>query len=401
MKKRKLRYDKFILIIIIVYIISNIVNVIAKENLDTIVLENKLIEESLNRKKTLFIRDEYLLKSNMGGNVKYYKKEGEKIAKNDNIVNIFNDNIGEETLTNFENLKKDINNIKHGNTPIVKNDIQKINKNINNISYDIQKQLLSDNIDINKDIEGLKKNLKDKTYILNSDLNSKTLKNKEIQVKEVSNLINKNKEIFTSKSSGIISYKFDNNETKFNLESLDEIKSGDIENIENNYKKINKKNKVKKGEPIVRVINNLKQYAAISCDEKEVKKFKEGQRIILSNDIEKINTNVYDIYKDEKKYVIILEISEQNIEIYDTRVEEFDIIYELIEGLKIPKESIVTVDGKKGVYVISEIGNSQFVELKGNMHESEEYIIIDYYKNDIEGVKSIGIYDEIIKNPKK
>ena len=38
--------------------------------------------------------------------------------------------------------------------------------------------------------------------------------------------------------------------------------------------------------------------------------------------------------------VVIFKISNQNIEIYDTRVEEFDIIYKQIEGLKIPKESI-------------------------------------------------------------
>lgn len=400
MKKRKLRYNKIILGIIIVYIIYNTINLIAKKNIDTIVLENQLIEESL-QKKTLFIRDEYLLTSNMSGNIKYHKKEGEKVTKNDSIAYIFNDNIEESTLNDFENLKKDINNIKDGNTAIVKDDIDKINKNIKDISYNIQKQLLSDDININKDIKELEKLLKDKTYILNSDLNSKSLKNKEIEEKEVSNLINKNKETFSSKSAGVVSYKFDNNETKFNLENLDEIKSKDIENIENNYETINKKDKVKKGEPIVRVVNNLKQYAAISCNEKEAKNFKEGQRIILSNDIEKINTNVYDIYKDEKNYVIILEISEQNIEIYDTRVEEFDIIYESIEGLKIPKESIVTVNGKKGVYAISEIGDSEFVELKGNLYESEEYIIIDYYQNDVEGIKSIGIYDEIIKTPKK
>lgn len=398
MKKRKLKYDKIILGIILIYIISNAINLIVKKNIDTIVLENENIEESI-KKKALFIRDEYLLTSSMNGNIRYHKKEGEKVTKNDSIAYVFNDNIEESTLTDLENLKKDIQDIKNGNTPIVKDDIDKIDKNINKLSDNIQKQLLSNNLNINKDIEELEKLLTDKMYILNSDLNSKALKNKEIEEKEVSSLINKNKETFNSKSSGVISYKFDNNETKFNLENLDAIKSEDIENTRNNYEEVSKKDEIKKDEPIVRIINNLKQYVAISCNEKEAENFKKGQRIILSNDIEKINTNVYDIYKDKKDYIIILEISEQNIENYDTRVEEFDIIYESIEGLKIPKESIVTVNGKKGVYAISEIGDSEFVELKGNLYESEEYIIIDYYQNDVEGIESIRIYDEIIKTP--
>ena len=178
------------------------------------------------------------------------------------------------------------------------------------------------------------------------------------------------------------------------------MKKEDIESTKEEYVDIKKDGEVKKGEPVARIVNNLKQYVAISCNEKEIKKLNVGQKIILSSDVEKINTNVYDIYKNGNDYIAILAISEQNMEICDTRVKEFDIIYKSTEGLKVPKDAFVEVDGKKGVYVISETGEEKFVELQGTFYESEEYIVIDYYKNHINGIKSISIYDEVILNPR-
>ena len=260
--------------------------------------------------------------------------------------------------------------------------------------------MLNENIDVYGQIEKINKLIDDKNLLINSDLNDKSLKNKQVQEKEVTNLIDKNTEVFKSKNSGVVSYQFDGNEEKFNFDNINQIKIKDIEGTKNNYKDISKEKKLDKGEPIARIINNLKQFVAISCNEEEIKKFKIGQKIILSSDIEKINSKVYDIYKEGKQYIVILEISEQNVEIYDTRIKEFDIIYKSIEGLKVPKKAVVNSDGKKGVYVVSETGDAKFVELKGTLYESEEYIVIDHYKNDINGVNTIKIYDEIILNPK-
>jgi putative membrane fusion protein len=399
LRKLKVKYTKIVLVFILIYIASNVIGMVSKKSRDTIILKNETIQESI-KKKGLIIRDEYLLKSSMSGNVNYCVKEGEKVKKDEDIAYIYNDNIKKDSVDKLNKLQKDILDIEKGNTKMVKYDIKNINDGINKATYDIQKKLLNDNIDVNKDVENLNKLIEDKKNIINSDLNSKPLENKKIEEKEVNSLISKNTELFKAKNSGVVSYKFDDNEDIFNIESISEIKKSDIENEKSKYIDIEKDSKVKKGEPIARVINNLKQYVAISCNDDEVKKFKVGQKIILSSDIEKINSNVYDIYKDGKDYTVILEISEQNMEIYDTRVKEFDIIYKSIQGLKVPKKSIINVDGKEGVYAISETGDAKFVEIKGNLYESEEYIVIDYYKNDVNGINTIGIYDEIMLNPK-
>ncbi|MDU6114144.1 MAG: HlyD family efflux transporter periplasmic adaptor subunit [Paeniclostridium sordellii] len=399
MKKIRLKYNRIILLFIFIYIVSNVVILLGKTTTKTLTLKNEMVEESFN-KKGLIIRDEYVINSNFDGKVEYYLKDGDRVKKKEDIACVYSNEISDDDLKSLKNIKNDISSIENGDTAFIKKDIGNINKEISLLSQKLQIELLNENIDVYGQIEKINKLIDDKNLLINSDLNDKSLKNKQVQEKEVTNLIDKNTEVFKSKNSGVVSYQFDGNEEKFNFDNINQIKIKDIEGTKNNYKDISKEKKLDKGEPIARIINNLKQFVAISCNEEEIKKFKIGQKIILSSDIEKINSKVYDIYKEGKQYIVILEISEQNVEIYDTRIKEFDIIYKSIEGLKVPKKAVVNSDGKKGVYVVSETGDAKFVELKGILYESEEYIVIDHYKNDINGVNTIKIYDEIILNPK-
>ena len=399
MKKIRLKYNRIILLFIFIYIVSNVVILLGKTTTKTLTLKNEMVEESFN-KKGWIIRDEYVINSNFDGKVEYYLKDGDRVKKKEDIACVYSNEISDDDLKNLKKIKNDISSIENGDTAFIKKDIGNINKEISLLSQKLQIELLNENIDVYGQIEKINKLIDDKNLLINSDLNDKSLKNKQVQEKEVTNLIDKNTEVFKSKNSGVVSYQFDGNEEKFNFDNINQIKIKDIEGTKNNYKDISKEKKLDKGEPIARIINNLKQFVAISCNEEEIKKFKIGQKIILSSDIEKINSKVYDIYKEGKQYIVILEISEQNVEIYDTRIKEFDIIYKSIEGLKVPKKAVVNSDGKKGVYVVSETGDAKFVELKGTLYESEEYIVIDHYKNDINGVNTIKIYDEIILNPK-
>ncbi|CEO12472.1 HlyD family efflux transporter periplasmic adaptor subunit [Paraclostridium sordellii] len=399
MKKIRLKYNRIILLFIFIYIVSNVVILLGKTTTKTLTLKNEMVEESFN-KKGLIIRDEYVINSNFDGKVEYYLKDGDRVKKKEDIACVYSNNISNDDLKNLKNIKNDISSIENGDTAFIKKDIENINKKISLISQKLQIELLNEDIDVYGQIEKINKLIDDKNLLINSDLNDKSLKNKQVQEKEVTNLIDKNTEVFKSKNSGVVSYQFDGNEEKFNFDNLNQITIKDIDGTKNNYKDISKEKKLDKGEPIARIINNLKQFVAISCNEEEIKKIKIGQKIILSSDIEKINSKVYDIYKEGKQYIVILEISEQNVEIYDTRIKEFDIIYKSIEGLKVPKTAVINSDGKKGVYIVSETGDAKFVELKGTLYESEEYIVIDHYKNDINGVNTIKIYDEIILNPK-
>ena len=150
----------------------------------------------------------------------------------------------------------------------------------------------------------------------------------------------------------------------------------------------------------MRLINNSNNYVATYLTKEELDKLEVNQSIKLSNGNIELDGIVYTIFDEGDNFIAIFKINDQNMGIYDTRVEEFDIIYKQIEGLKIPKSSIKVVDEKEGVYVINEENKTtNFVELKGVDYEDEGYKYINYYNNKVDGIQTVDLYDKIILKP--
>lgn len=400
MKRRKIKYSKVFLIGIFAYIIINGITVFIGKNIDTLVVSNEKIEEYITT-KGLLIRDEYIINSTMTGNIEAYFKEGDKVKNLDKVAYVYNNNIDEANFKELESLEKEVIQIEEGQSSIIKADVDKVNKKIEKNKDNIQTKLIQGKLGISKEVVELEEHIKDKNKLLKSDLNSKPIINKKEEINKLNNKIEKNSDILQTNKSGIISYKFDGNESKYNIGNISELTIDDIEYTENEYIDILNEGVIKHGQPIARIINNIKQYLAIVVEENEIMNFKENNSVIIRDKNNQINAKVHNIYTKNDKNVVVFEISEQNIEINDTRVAEFDIIYKSIEGIKIPKSSIVKKDNVEGVYIVSETGSAKFIEIKGTSYENEEFIVIDYYKNEIEGVKTIDIYDEIILEPKK
>lgn len=400
MKRRKIKHSKVFLIGIFAYIIINGITVFIGKNIDTLVVSNEKIEEYITT-KGLLIRDEYIINSTMTGNIEAYFKEGDKVKNLDKVAYVYNNNIDEANFKELESLEKEVIQIEEGQSSIIKADVDKVNKKIEKNKDNIQTKLIQGKLGISKEVVELEEHIKDKNKLLKSDLNSKPIINKKEEINKLNNKIEKNSDILQTNKSGIISYKFDGNELKYNIDNISELTIDDIEYTENEYIDILNEGVIKHGQPIARIINNIKQYLAIVVEENEIMNFKENNSVIIRDKNNQINAKVHNIYTKNDKNVVVFEISEQNIEINDTRVAEFDIIYKSIEGIKIPKSSIVKKDNVEGVYIVSETGSAKFIEIKGTSYENEEFIVIDYYKNEIEGVKTIDIYDEIILEPKK
>ena len=400
MKRRKIKHSKVFLIGIFAYIIINGITVFIGKNIDTLVVSNEKIEEYITT-KGLLVRDEHIINSTMTGNIEAYFKEGDKVKNLDKVAYVYNNNIDEANFKELESLEKEVIQIEEGQSSIIKADVDKVNKKIEKNKDNIQTKLIQGKLGISKEVVELEEHIKDKNKLLKSDLNSKPIINKKEEINKLNNKIEKNSDILQTNKSGIISYKFDGNESKYNIDNISELNIDDIEYTENEYIDILNEGVIKHGQPIARIINNIKQYLAIVVEENEIMNFKENNSVIIRDKNNQINAKVHNIYTKNDKNVVVLEISEQNIEINDTRVAEFDIIYKSIEGIKIPKSSIVKKDNVEGVYIVSETGSAKFIEIKGTSYENEEFIVIDYYKNEIEGVKTIDIYDEIILEPKK
>ena len=397
---KKIKYSNLLVLGIFIYIIFNFLSSIIGKNIQTLVLENEKAEMKISR-KCLIVRDEYLLKSNVGGKLNLLVKEGEKITKSQEVANIYGDvdyNIDEK----ISNLNEEIEKIKKGEINISKDDISNFNKEIESTVSNIQLDLLNkDYSKIKEYKETLNKYVQDKNKLVNNGIDSAKLAVKEDEKKILENQKANNVSTYESSISGIISYKYDGKEEKYNYNNLENITKSDIEKEKNEYKSVeSNSDKIKEDSVILRVINNHNSYIYTYVDKNEKKYFNENESIILRSGDNEIQATVYKVYEENDNFIAIFKINNQNIGIYDTRVEEFDIIYKQIEGIKIPKDAIKNIDGKEGVYVVSEENKTpSFVELKGVTYEDDEFKYIDYYKNQVNEIDTVDLYDKIILKP--
>ncbi len=354
-KIRKIKYSRLFIIIIFAYILLQIsINIIGK-NIDTLVIESETVELKVSA-KGLIIRDEYLIRSNQSGIIKSMVNNGEKLKKGDALAAIY---------SNSKNLEEN------------KCKIVQLNKEIDELETEYE----NSKSDISKELINVKiKNKKEQRVVLNDENN-------------------KNINYLNITTSGVVSTKYDGYEDIYTLDKLENLTSKDIEDAENNYKELDIENtSIKESEVVARIIQSDYSYIAICTKDDDI--FEDNQKVEIVFDSENIQGNVEKIYRNGNDNVVIFKISNQNVEIYDTRVKEFDIIYKQIDGLKVPKQSVKEKNDQKGVYVLNqETKKVDFIELKNIQYEDDEFIFIDYYKNQKEGIKTIDIYDEIILKP--
>ena len=397
---RKIKYSNICILGIFIYIIFQVFTSIIGKNIQTTILENEKTSMKISR-KCLIIRDEYLLKSNSDGTLNLLVNEGDRVVKSQEVASVYGD-IEEDIDEKISALEEEIEKLKSGETNISKNEISDYNEKIEEAFINVQEDILNKDYTNIKEYEQLlDEYLNEKNKLLNNGIDSMKLSTKEEQKRVLENKRKDEVSTYFSSASGIVSYKYDENEEAYNSNNINEITKEDIINTKNNYQDIiNNKSEVKSGNVILRLVNNSNSYVATYLTKEELDKFEVNQSIKLSNGIIELDGIVCTIFDEGDNFIAIFKINDQNIGIYDTRVEEFDIIYKQIEGLKIPKSSIKVVDDKEGVYVINEENKTtNFVELKGVDYEDEDYKYINYYNNKVEGIQTVDLYDKIILKP--
>ena len=401
-KKLKIKYTNIFVTGVFIYILANIFSFFVNKTIPTTLAEIGKIEDKIT-KETIVIRDEQVIFAKYSGTVKPNTDEGNRIQKGYKVATIYKKNVDEKIEKEIETLNKDIKEIKEGSNGILARDIESINEDIEKIVYKVKLNAL------NKDIVNLGESKKEiislvnkRNSIKNNSVAAVNLENMESEKEKLENKINKYTEFVLANNSGIVSFSADGYEDDLTYDNMDRLSAETLNNIKNKSNLIKEDKKVKAGDPIIKVINNHNFYLAVILDNDEAKKFKVGDIVKFKNDGIELDGKVYDKYKDKNsKNITIFEISQQNRKIYDTRVLEFDIIYKQLEGIKIPKDAIITNDGKKGIYRVSETGNVEFVELKGVSGENDDFVVLSYSTIKANGLKTVELHDEILLKPNK
>lgn len=286
-KKIKIKLTNIFLLIIVIYILVQIILWTIGYFTRTMVLD----EEDINlqvKEKGLVVMNETLVKAEDNGIIKYDIDSDEKIQNNKLLFTISKSNVNEKINEKIEVLENEI-----------------------------------------KDLEQKEKN-KSSNIILNKKEELKILKNqKQTYYTD-----------YKAPISGVALFKYDKN-FNISVDQLDDIDSKMLDSIENNFISIDKKDhKVSQDDVVLRLIDLNQVYICI-FQEKNKEIFKEGQDVKVVVNDSKIDAKVEKIYDKKSEDVVAIKIMEQNAIIYNTRVQEFGIIYRKIQGFKIPIESVV------------------------------------------------------------
>ena len=227
-----------------------------------------------------------------------------------------------------------------------------------------------------------------------------------------------------AEDDGIIKYDIDSDEKIQNNKLLFTISKSNvnekinekIEVLENEIKDLEKKEKNKSSNIILnkkeelKILKNQKQtyYTDYKSPISGVALFKYDKNFNISVDqlddidskmLDSIENNFISIDKKDHKVNqddVVLRLIDLNAIIYNTRVQEFGIIYRKIQGFKIPIESVVEKNKKLGVYVIDEENKMpKFVNIGEDYYKDAKYYYVDYNKNK----ESLNLYDRILLYP--
>lgn len=388
----------FAIVVIAIYIFQNF-----KVSADFMVAESGIIEDVI-KAEGIVVKDEEVYGATLDGSVLYYYEEGTKIKEGQLIADLNTNADAVEVNRQITEVQSAIDNLENKDTQILSKE------NFTAYQNEIQVSILNNDLENMYNIVGQVNN--------NNMFYNGTYSDYSItQLKEIkNNLINSastNKVPYYSDRAGIISYKTDDLEGVYKFENvMDMTPSG---TVRREYSIKDKRQTVQKDEGFYKIIRNFEYYIVATVNNEKAKLFEENKYIkvrILSDGgqhlvwgyIDKIN------YGSEES-VLILYCDDYFYKVYDKRYVSIELITAVYEGLKIKNESLIEVDGIKGVFVQDASNIIKFfpVEIMGS---DEEYSIIssgEYVGTNERNIITINdkryptikIFDKVILQPDK
>ncbi len=392
-----------IAILIIAYVIFEVGNLLLQPT-DIVTVENGKISSEISTEGYI-IREETVLKGeNYKNGMSQIKAEGEKISIGENAFRYYTKD--EENLNNkIKELDNKIaeaqsqeSNIFSSDVKVIETEIENKINQMNNVK-DVQK--------IQEYKSELDELVKKKTKIIGELSPSGSYMKKLIQKRsEYEKQLNSGSEYMKAANSGVVSYKVDGLEETLNVNSID--------NITEEY--LNKLN-LKAGQIVPsstecgKVVNNYYCYIATVLKKEDTEQLEEGKNIkVRLTNADEITAKVFKIKEENNKNIVILKITKDVEELIEYRKINFDLIYWSYSGLKVPNSSIIKENDLN--YVIRVRAGYKDKILVKVSKSNENYSIIEDYtteelkemgwsSSDIVNNKSIGIYDEVMVNPKE
>lgn len=393
-----------IIIFAIIFLIYQIIR-LAVEPTDSFLVEQGKISQSESLIGYV-IRDEEVIQTDEEQNkIVQIKNEGERVSIGETVFRY--------EATNEAELNEDIEelNIKiqeamegqKGQEGIFSSDIKALENQIESKLSEVQnKNNIQEIVEYKTDIDGYitkKAKISGELSPAGSYINNLIKQKSDIEAK-----LKKASKYENAKMGGIVSYRVDGLEetlTPDNFETLSTKTLNDLDLITGQI--------VTTSSTMGKVINNFECYIAVSTDSEEAKKSEVGDKIeIRLAGNQEIPARIEYIKDEADSKLIVLKITQGVEYLTSYRKISLDVVWWEDDGLRVPNTSIIYENGSS--YVIRKKAGILSKILVKVVNENENYSIVTNYKTEelknmgytaeeINGMRKISIYDEILANP--
>ena len=207
---------------------------------------------------------------------------------------------------------------------------------------------------------------------------------------------------FEAQSSGVLSYYADGYESTLTPQTMDAITYDEVKHMESNAIDLKHK-KLRKKEPVFKICDNDNWYIMCWIDSASISKYQVGNDITIQLPEGNVDMTIQSITEDDGKWKLICWSNNYYEAFTTSRVEDAVLVSKDFDGLIIKNSCITTRDDKIGVMVLQKNGDFEFTRIKVIANDGEYSAVEDDTFTDRDGnsVKTVQVYDEILKRPGK
>ncbi|SHJ13319.1 putative membrane fusion protein [Geosporobacter subterraneus DSM 17957] len=353
------------------------------------------------------IRNEKLVKSNQEGEIKYFAQEGERVKKGYKIAEIYKDAVDDATRKKLEVINQRIENLNENKETLFERDIEKLDGEIHKTISQLKEY--NEKGDLLK-VEELKRELTnklDKKRIIAGDKSfaGKNLEALKQEQQQLEKKINNSISWMISPEPGIVSYQIDGYESILNSSNMATLEYEKIRKIEPQITDL-RVQKVIRGQPLFKIVDNNTWYMVTWLDKGLLDQYKVGRSVEFKFPQGQVKGQIFKIIENDNNVAILFKMDEHIDDFQKLRSVDLEAIVLNYEGLKVPKDSILEKDGKKGVLVLDINRYATFKPVKVKGYDETSAIVHSNIFYEKEGdqqkaVDTIKLYDEIVKNPSR
>ncbi len=406
-RKKKKSRRSFIAILIGALVLCVVVNIIMSSGnrLETMIVRIGSQEESLETEGLLF-KEQTVIYAPADGYIYCEADEDERVKIGETVAYIYKNEIDTSVGNELKGVEAEIKRLSEGTVSedVYSRDTAKIEQTIARKVRDIPRLGYGNRMEEIADIRDEVNDLIEGRRIINGEVEP-TAKADELEAlkkrkAELEAQYNIERTSVNAPKAGAFTARVDGLEEELSLDRLEEITPKLLKEQIKKDARVNSSTKVKKGDPVGKIVNSFKWYLAVNVSSDLAEDMDVGDTVDIrftDIDVNTVKGTITQISAEEGgKVAVVLKSNKYVDMIYSASKVKVELIKHYYEGLKLPSRSIRIVDGKTGVFVIRN-DKAQFIPVEV-LYNNKEWVIAAESTSD--GTTTIKLYDELIVDGK-